>query len=225
VWVASHLGQVDECVHATDLDGLAAGRFDPLSVVVLVAPHAAVAGGPSLAWGRPDESFAHEAGMITKAEVRAVALGKLGVPRAGVLWDVGAGSGSVAVEAARLAPGLRVFAVERDAASCERIKANASGTAVVVVTGEAPAALDALPAPDRAFVGGGGPAVLDAVCARLRPGGRVVATSTILEHATLAAARLGSIVQIAVSRGVPIGPNGALRLAAENPIFVAWGPA
>jgi precorrin-6Y C5,15-methyltransferase (decarboxylating) len=177
-----------------------------------------------VAWGAGDDTFAHDAGMITKAEVRAVALGKLSLPRTGVLWDVGAGSGSVAVEAARLAPGLRVFAVERDPDACERIRANAAGTGVTVIEGRAPDALASLPAPDRAFVGGGGPAVLDAVCERLAPGGRVVATSAILAHATHAAARLGSVVQLAVSRGVPIGPDGGLRLAAENPIFVAWGP-
>lgn len=224
-WVASHLGERDERVHATDLDGLAASTYDPLSIVVLVAPDALVADGTTLAWGRPDDEFTHDAGMITKAEVRAVALGKLGLPGTGVLWDVGAGSGSVAIEVARLAPGLRVFAVERDRASCERIRANASGTGVVVVEGEAPGALAELPEPDRAFVGGGGPSVLDLVVSRLRPGGRVVATSTILAHATHAAARLGSVVQIAVSRGVPIGADGSLRLAAENPIFIAWGPA
>ena len=224
VWVASHLGTGDECVHATDLSGLATGAFDPVSVVVLVAPGASASGEPSLAWGRPETSFAHRAGMITKAEVRAVALGKLHLPAAGVFWDVGAGSGSVAVEAARLAPGLRVFAVERDPAACEQIRANGCAEGVVVVEGEAPDALAHLPAPDRAFVGGGGPGVLDAVCDRLQPGGRIVATSTILAHAGHAAGRLGAVVQIAVSRGVPIGGDGALRLAAENPIFVAWGP-
>jgi precorrin-6Y C5,15-methyltransferase (decarboxylating) len=225
VWVCTRLGEREESITATDLDGLAAGTFDPLSVVVLAVPHLHVADAMRVAWGADDDTFAHDAGMITKAEVRAVALGKLALPRTGVLWDVGAGSGSVAVEAARLAPGLRVFAIERDAASCARIRTNAHGAGITVVEGAAPDAFDGLPAPDRAFVGGGGPAVLDAVCDRLAPGGHVVATSTILEHATHAAARLGSVVQVSVSRGVPIGPGGALRLAAENPIFVAWGPA
>ena len=225
VWVCSHLGEAGEQVVATDLAGLAAGTFDPLSVVVVAVPGPGVADGPLVTWGAADDTFAHEAGMITKAEVRAVALGKLALPRTGVLWDVGAGSGSVAVEAARLVPGLRVFAIERDAAACSRIRANVRGTAVVVVEGNAPGVFDGLPAPDRAFVGGGGPAVLDAVCERLREGGRVVATSAILAHATHAAGRLGSLVQVAVSRAVPIGADGALRLAAENPVFVAWGPA
>jgi len=89
--------------------------------------------------------------MITKAEVRAVALGKLALPGDGVLWDVGAGSGSVAIEAARLAPGLDVYAVDRDVT---QLNANASAPKLRVVDGDAPAALNALPDPDRAFLGG-----------------------------------------------------------------------
>jgi precorrin-6Y C5,15-methyltransferase (decarboxylating) len=157
--------------------------------------------------------------MITKAEVRAVVLAKLALPPAGVLWDVGAGSGSVALEAAALRPGLAVYAVERDAT---HLRANAAGSRVVVVEGEAPVALADLPDPDRAFVGGGGPAVLDAVLARLRPGGVAVATYAALDRAAAAAARLGSLVQLSVARGERL-PDGSLRLAAANPVFVVWG--
>ena len=117
-----------------------------------------------------------------------------------------------------------MLAVERDREACGRIRSNARGTAVAVVEGEAPAALNALPDPDRAFVGGGGIDVLDAVLARLRTGGRVVATYAVVATAAAAAERLGSLVQIAVSRGTPTGRQGAMRLAAENPVFVVWGP-
>ena len=231
VAVCERVGEGDEAQLETDLPGLAAGSFDPLSVVVLRAPSGPVAGagdasgGMGLAWGRPEDEFDHRGGMVTKAEVRAVALGKLTLPPAGVMWDVGAGSGSVAVECARLVPGLAVFAVERRADDIERLRANASGTGVHVVAGEAPGALTALPDPDRAFVGGGGLDVLDAVLARLRPGGTVVATYALLERAAAAGTRLGQLVQVSVSRGVALGHGGALRLAAENPVFVCWGPA
>jgi precorrin-6Y C5,15-methyltransferase (decarboxylating) len=222
--VCCRLGEPDEQVIHTDVAGLAAGTFDPLSVVVLRAPGAIdAARGMGLAWGLPDASFAHRDGMITKAEVRAVALGKLDLPAAGVLWDVGAGSGSVAVECARLAPGLRVFAVEARADDAARLRDNARGTAVAVVEGTATEALAGLPDPDRAFVGGGGLPVLDAVVERLRPDGVVVATYAILAHAAAAAERLGNLVQIQVSRGVQVGDAAALRLAAENPVFVCWG--
>jgi precorrin-6Y C5,15-methyltransferase (decarboxylating) len=222
VAVGSRLGLEAETVVRTDLDGLANGTFDPLSVVVLLADDsAAVATAPTLAWGRPITAFAHRDGMITKAEVRAVALGKLALPVAGVLWDVGAGSGSVAIEAAALAPGLRVFAIERAA---EQLRANAHGTSVEVVEGDAPIAFAGLPDPDRAFVGGGGLAVLDAVLARLRTGGVVVATYAALDRAAAAAERLGSLVQIGVSQGARL-PDGGWRLAADNPVFMAWGPS
>lgn len=223
VVVASRLGEDDAAVVRTDLRGLAAGAFDPLSVVLLLP-------GPvppsSLAWGRPEAAFAHRDGMITKAEVRAVVLGRLALPTRGVLWDVGAGSGSVAVEAAALAPGLAVHAVERDADQVARIRANATahGVVVHVVAGTAPAALSALPAPDRVVVGGGGPVVLEACLARLRPGGRVVATHALLDRAVAAHARLGHLVQVAVACGVAVGDLG-VRLDAQNPVFVSWGPS
>ncbi len=224
VAVCARLGEPGERVDETDLEGLAAGTWEQRSVVVLVERAAAVAPAPVLAWGRPEAAFASRGGMVTKGEVRAVALGKLALPATGVLWDVGAGSGSVAVEAAALAPGLLVVAVERRADDAGRIRANAErhGVAVEVVEGEAPAALANLPDPDRAFVGGGGLAVLDAVLARLRPGGRVVATFAAVDRAAAGADRLGNLVQVSVHRGVPVG--GSTRLQAENPVFVAWGP-
>ncbi len=224
VAACSRLGEPGESVVVTDLDGLAGGAFDPLAVVVLRVPGSSA--GRTLAWGLPDSNFAHRDGMVTKAEVRAVALGKLALPPVGVLWDVGAGSGSVAVECARLSPGLAVYAVERSDDDVVRLRANCSGfPSVRVVHGDAPAILSDLPDPDRVFVGGGGLEVLDAALARLRPGGVVVATYAALDRASAAARRLGSLVQVAVSRGVPIGPDGALRLAAENPVFVCWGPS
>jgi precorrin-6Y C5,15-methyltransferase (decarboxylating) len=93
-----------------------------------------------------------------------------------------------------------------------------------VVPGEAPDILSDLPDPDRVFVGGGGLGVLDAALGRLRPGGAAVATYTAMDRAAAAAARLGHLVQVAVSRGVPIGGTGSVRLQAENPVFVCWGP-
>ncbi len=227
VIVAARLGEPDEDVWTGDTDGLAGGLFDGLSVVICVAPGPAPGSdaGPAWVWGRPDDCYVHRGGLITKAEVRAVALGKLRLPTAGVLWDVGAGSGSVAAECARLAPGLRVFAIERRADGADQLGVNLSGTTAVVVHGEAPRALRDLPDPDRAFVGGGGLEVLEGVLARLRPGGAVVATYAALDRAAAAAARLGHLVQVAVSRGVSIGEAGSVRLAAENPVFVCWGPA
>ncbi|MGH9188891.1 MAG: precorrin-6y C5,15-methyltransferase (decarboxylating) subunit CbiE [Acidimicrobiales bacterium] len=229
VAVASRLGLEGETVTTTDLAGLGAGTWDPLSVVVLLGGNshesAGCAGEKTLAWGLPEAGFAHRQGMITKAEVRAVVLGKLALPRVGVVWDVGAGSGSVAVECALLAPALRVMAVDRDPEAVATVAANATahGVTVEVVAGDAPDALSWLPDPDRVFVGGGGLDVLDAVLARLRPGGRVVATYAALDRAAAAYRRLGNLAQVSVSRGCAL-PGGGVRLAAENPVLVAWGP-
>lgn len=224
--VCSRLGAPDEQVANVDLTELADGAWDPLSVVVLLKGTGPAA-PPSLSWTGDGaaEPFAHRAGMITKPEVRSVVVGKLDLPSAGVVWDVGAGSGSVAIECARHAPALRVFAVERRSDDAGRISANAASHAarVEVVNGEAPGVFAMLPDPDRVFVGGGGLDVLDAAIARARPGGRVVATFAAIDRATEAYHRLGNMVQVSVSCAAAL-PGGGVRLAAENPVFVAWGP-
>lgn len=225
VAVLTRVGEDDEAIFEGDLCSLAAGTFDPMSVVVLQVPDPATT-TKSLAWGLGEDEFQHRAGMITKSEVRAVALGKLDLPHTGVLWDVGAGSGSIAIEAARLRPGLRVLAIERSAESVTHIDANAElhSVTVDVVHGTAPNAMADLPDPDRVFIGGGGIAVLDAALRRLRPDGVVVANYALLDRAVLGWQRLGSMVQLTVSRGASVGETG-VRLAAENPVFVCWGPS
>ena len=237
--VVSDLGAADEQVVEGDLDHLAAQSFPARSVVVIargsgVAPEASLAWRPAISEpaGRPvagfglgEREFEHRSGMITKAEVRAVCLARLELPGSGLLWDVGAGSGSIGIEAAALRPGLTVYAVERQAQDAARIERNATrhGVQLAVVTGEAPAALEALLDPDRVFIGGGGLPVLDAVLGRLRAGGRVVATFAALGRAAAAAERLGNLAEISVSRGRRL-PDGAFRMVASDPVFVCWGP-
>jgi precorrin-6Y C5,15-methyltransferase (decarboxylating) len=163
--------------------------------------------------------------MVTKPEVRALALARLG-PRPGTLvWDVGAGSGSVAVECARF--GAAVIAVERDPAQCARVAANARRheAEVRVVGGVAPEALDGLPDADAVFVGGGGLAVVAAVAAR-RPA-RIVVALAAVERVGQAAKVLGDAgytvdgTLLQASRLAPL-PDGAHRLAAANPVFLLW---
>lgn len=220
--VCSRLGEPGETMEEMTLDELAAGSFDHRSVVVLLRD-GGVATNRITAWGRPESAYRHSAGMITKSETRAIVLARLALPRAGVLWDVGAGSGSVGIEAAALAPGLSVFAFERSPQSCENVKANAlaAGVPVQVISGTAPATFDGLPDPDRVFVGGGGIDVLDAALERLRPDGVAVATYAAIDRATQAYRRLGSMAQVAISRCEELA--GGVRLRAENPVFVCWG--
>jgi precorrin-6Y C5,15-methyltransferase (decarboxylating) len=167
--------------------------------------------------------------MVTKYEVRALVLARLG-PRPGELvWDVGAGSGSVAVECARL--GAAAVAVERDPEAAGRIRANcaAHGVDVQVVCGAAPDALAGLAEPDAVFVGGGG-AALGAIVARCARAARrrVVVTLAAVDRVrevrlALASAGLvtdGTLLQS--SRLAPL-PGDVTRLAAANPVFVLWG--
>jgi precorrin-6Y C5,15-methyltransferase (decarboxylating) len=189
-----------------------------------------VAGPPSApaGWALPEEEFAHRDSMVTKYEVRALALARLG-PRTGdLVWDIGAGSGSVAVECARF--GAAVIAVEKTADGAERVRANAAahGVEVQVVRAEAPAALDELPDPDAVFIGGGGHglAAIVTACAR-RARRSVVVTLAAVDRVpdvrrALRAAGLepdGALLQS--SRLAPL-PGDMVRLAAANPVFVLW---
>ena len=175
-------------------------------------------------WALPDEDFDHR--MITRAEVRALVLARLG-PRLGdLVWDVGAGSGSVAVECARF--GAAVVAVERDSGAAATIRSNAArhGVELAVVEESAPGCLGGLPEPDAVFVGGGGLGVLDA-CAARRPA-RLVAAYAAVERVGPALAILADAgyatdgVQLQANRLVPL-PDGSHRLAAINPVYVVSG--
>ncbi|MBL1086389.1 precorrin-6y C5,15-methyltransferase (decarboxylating) subunit CbiE [Streptomyces actinomycinicus] len=181
-------------------------------------------------WALEEAEFTHRDSMITKFEVRALALARLG-PRLGdLVWDVGAGSGSVAVECARL--GAAVVAVEKTADGVERVRANARahGVDVDVVHGSAPEALAGLAGePDAVFVGGGGrelPAVVTA-CARRARRTVVVAMAALdrvpaAREALTAAGFACDGVLLQSSRLAPL-PGDVTRLAATNPVFVLWG--
>jgi precorrin-6Y C5,15-methyltransferase (decarboxylating) len=224
--VCSQVGFAEERVFVGDLAAVAAGSWDPVSVLVLWSG-SGVAADKSLGFGLPETAFAFRDGMITKSEVRAVVVGLLDLPGpaspAPVLWDVGAGSGSVAIECALLAPWMEVIAIDQSVSTVV-VNAAAHGVAVRTVCGSAPDCFEGLPDPDRVFVGGGGVAVLSAARSRVRPGGIVVATHAALDRAAAAADLLGNVTQIAASRGARL-PGGGWRLTAANPVFVTWGRA
>jgi precorrin-6B C5,15-methyltransferase / cobalt-precorrin-6B C5,C15-methyltransferase len=231
--VAEQLGGPVERVVEASLSQVAHGHFEPMSVVVLDRDGSAVETARGGDFGRPEMEFSHARGMITRAEVRAVGLSLLRPAGAAVMWDVGAGSGSIGVEAAGLAPGARVYAVERDADQLVHLRANAASHgrgAVEVVAGEAPEALAALPDPDRVVVGGHGGRlgeILGVVRARLRPGGRVVAHFATLDGVLVARASLGGwspqVTALNIARGVDAGRS--LRLQAEDPVFLVSAEA
>lgn len=214
------LGGPAERVVALPAAGLGDAARSDLAVIALDLS-AARGGAPALVPGLADEQYEHD-GQLTKREVRAAALARLAPGPGERLWDVGAGSGSVAIEWLRAERSCEAIAVERDHARAARIMANAARLGVPalrVVQGEAPAALAALPRPSAVFVGGGTatPGLLDAVWAALPPGGRLVAHAVTLpaEMVLLArhAALGGDLVRLAVERVERIGEIPAWRPA------------
>jgi precorrin-6Y C5,15-methyltransferase (decarboxylating) len=194
-----------------------------------VGPPRWLAGHPGApdGWALPEDAFEHRDSMITKPEVRALVLARLGPAPGRTIWDVGAGSGSVAVECARF--GAWVIAVESDPAQCEKIRRNAERHHVRlrVHQGRAPEALIGLPPADAVFAGGGDHTVL-ATALRLASPRTVVVTLAAVqrvgETATLLAGQgyRAEGVQLQASRLKPL-PGGNHRLAAQNPVFVLWG--
>lgn len=232
--VAERLGGPGERLTAGTPEELARDTFaDPNVVLVLgdgAAGERAAVWPPRTpdGWALPEAAFEHRAGMITKREVRALVLAGLGPGTGDLVWDVGCGSGSVAIECARL--GAAVVAVDHDAEAVALCARNAAAHAVPVrvAEGRAPQALHALPDPDAVFVGGGGEnldAILRVAAARARRA--VVVTLAAVERATPAAGLLtaeGFEVEATLLQASRLRPlAGAHRLAAENPVFVVAG--
>jgi precorrin-6Y C5,15-methyltransferase (decarboxylating) len=233
VYVAERLGTPDERVRDLTADP-AAEVTDPhvlISLAGTLSPAGPrwLAGHPGApgSWALAEDDFDHRDSMITKSEVRALALAKLGPGPGRTIWDVGAGSGSVAVECARF--GAWAIAIEADPAQCDRIRANATrhGVLLRVVAGHAPEALAELPAPDATFIGGGDDKVLEASIRAGTPD-RVVVTLASVDRVRLVCDLLTGLgyttegSQVQASRLSPL-PGGSLRLAASNPVFVLWG--
>ncbi|WP_343243015.1 precorrin-6y C5,15-methyltransferase (decarboxylating) subunit CbiE [Streptomyces sp. SID12501] len=249
--VASALGdpELERVERVTPAEAAARDWGDAVSVVLCLdearalAPVRVTVAGESVGpaqWALDEREFAHRDSMITKFEVRALALARLG-PRLGdLVWDIGAGSGSVAVECARL--GAAVVAVEKTPDGAERVRANAAahGVDVRVVEGSAPDDLPSpselglglglgLDEPDAVFIGGGGrelPAIVAACAGRARRT-VVVAMAALDRVPAVRAALIGAGldcdgVLLQSSRLAPL-PGEVTRLAATNPVFLLWG--
>ncbi len=234
VYVAECLGAPAERV--SDLSAEPAMDFAEPNILIALDPQAPnpegprwLAGHPGAppGWAQPEDEYGHPDSKITKAEVRALVLARLGPAPGRTIWDVGAGSGAVAVECARF--GAWVIAVEADQAQCDRIGQNATRHHVRlrVIPGRAPDALVGLPPADAVFVGGGDHAVLGAAIRTGNPQ-RVVVTLAAVQRVGETSDLLAAQgyephgVQLQASRLTPL-PNKTLRLAAQNPVFVLWG--
>ena len=226
--VGQCLGTPEEKLFRGSVKELAAGRFNSLSVLLVEAAEVL----PRRAPGLPDEAFERGDVPMTKQEVRAAVLAKLAVHPEDILWDVGAGTGSVSVELALAAPQGHVYAVECEPDACALIRRNREKFAawnLSLIEGRAPAALEALPAPDAVFIGGtkgSMAAVVDTVLAK-NANARICIAAIALESLSAAIAALtahglsAEVTQLAVSRTRPAGRLHLLT--ANNPIFLITG--
>jgi precorrin-6Y C5,15-methyltransferase (decarboxylating) len=206
--------------HATasafDLDGI-----DPLNLVALQLTASAGARVIPLAPGLPDAWFEHD-GQLTKQDIRAVTLAALAPRQGELLWDIGAGSGSVGIEWMLAHPSNRAVAIERDAVRAGRIARNAASLGVpdmTIIQGSAPAALLDLPPPDAVFIGGGATTggLLDAAWAALRSGGRIVVNGVTIETQAVLIDRFrtigGSLKTIQIAHADAVGGFHGMRSA------------
>lgn len=227
-FVAENLGGEQERTGWYTLDEMMAQTFSPLNIVVLKRV------GPSPQWplGIDDEVFAQrkpDKGLITKKEVRVLSLAQLALRPDSVVWDIGTCTGSVAIEAARLAREGAVYAIEKNEGDLELCRRNmlTFRTDFVLKHGKAPEGLEDFPDPDAIFIGGTGgrlDALLHACASRLKPGGTIVlnaATVETLSQALSVFKALGfatQVTQVQVSRSKPI--LNMNRFEALNPVFI-----
>lgn len=237
VYVCENLGAPDECVTQGELDEVATQQFGPLNVMILVrkpgVPDRPASMKGRRLFGNPDEAFLQshpKHGLLTPAEVRSIALAELDIGRSSVVWDVGAGSGSVSIEAAQVAAAGSVYAIEMDPEDYALIAANAERfgvTNLIPVLGQAPDAWQGLPKPDAIFVGGSGRHIrglVEQAFEQLKSGGRLVANVGSIENLAEVrkvlhkAAGDTKVLMINISRGND--QLDRLRFESLNPTFL-----
>ena len=217
----SRLGGTDEVIVRGTASTWSVAGDDALAILGVEVRAAAGTRALSLVPGLDDDEFEHD-GQLTKREVRALTLSTLGPLSGELLWDIGAGSGSIGIEWMRVHRANRAIAIERSPERIERISANAERLGVPglqIVSGSAPEVLDGLARPDAVFVGGAVsvPGVIEGALAALGPNGRLVANGVTVETETVLAGwhgRLGGrLTRLAVTRAAPVGG------------FTGWRPA
>lgn len=232
--ILENMGTATERISWLGPQSAAASAFaDPNLVVLKRSPQAAASPPRPLFLGMPDDQFDHQNGLITKAEVRVLALSRLQLRPHDTLWDLGAGSGSLAIEAAVFIRSGLIFAVEQNPERIQQIRRNAARFGVSnlsAVQAVLPEGLEPLPDPDRIFIGGGGrnlAAIIRQAASRLKPGGRMVVNTVLLDtiqSAVAAMQQLGweaDLVQAQISRSQRM--PWSLRMTAHNPVWIVSG--
>ena len=228
VHVAEDLGMETENVFYGNLKKTSQTQFSSLNIICFELPEKGTF--VPYPFGLSEEEICHSRGLITKNEVRAATLHQLRLKSGGVLWDIGAGSGSISIESARSVPELTVYSIEHKEEEIANIKNNIVQFGcynMVPVFGRAPEALDTLPAPDSVFVGGSSgslPEIVSYVADRLQPGGRLVINGVIaktIEQAPTLMAKHGFTVTSSNIQVTRMDPDGTKR--GFNPITILTG--
>lgn len=229
VMVAEDIGLDEQRIFSGRLTDAIRLDFSPLNVLLIISPPASKDNFPA-AFGLTEDDIVHSRGLITKNEVRAATIHQLRLPQTGILWDIGAGSGSISIEAARSHPGLTVFAIEHKKEEIANIKANIRKFGcynIIPIFGEAPGALKQLSQPDRIFVGGssGSLPALTEIAGRLLPArGRIVINGVLektVKEAPILLERYGfttTSTTINVTR-----TDNRKRTVTFNPITITTG--
>lgn len=240
-WVCENLGGTDEKVQKLSRETVKSTTFSALNIVVLLRESSNsqpldLSQVPFL--GIPDElfcSYSDRPGLMTKREVRTLVLGELSLQPGQIIWDIGAGTGSVSIEIARLFPDSTVYAIEKTAAGTVLVEQNTQRfqlNNVISIHGEAPEILHRLRSPDRIFIGGSGGKISEilGLCSlRLQPGGKIVLAFATLEHLNLALSWIEErktiesnwhyqLLQMQLSRSVPVG--NLTRFSPLNPVTI-----
>lgn len=234
MWVCSNLGASQETIQAISITDAIKASFPNPNVVVLVAD-SLDSDRPQPLFGIADGdfyTFPDQPGLITKQEVRALSLSLLRLRPNITVWDVGAGTGSISIEIARLVPDAQIYAVEKTAAGLALIEKNChrfGATQVFAIRGGAPAVLESLPKPDRIVIGGGGKAmsdILDVCCDRIRPGGTIVANFATIETCMLTKQQLQDqgwivqLLQVNIARSATLATTNTTRFVPLNPVIL-----
>ncbi len=242
-YICEDLGSPTEKITACSLDEVRQKTFSPLNIMILIIPPPLTGGGKgeggekgfqiNAIFGLPDSAFSHSAGLITKEEIRAITLAKLRLKDNGILWDIGAGSGSVAIEAGRIAKNGKAYAIEKNAERIDLIKKNIKRfgvTNVDIIHGKAPDILNDLRSPDSVFIGGSSgrlKAILEVCCKRLNTNGRIVInaiTLDTLKSATDSLKWLGmpfDVISVNIARSKDIADS--IFFEAQNPVYIISG--
>jgi len=229
-YLCENLGTKEERIRVTDVRGLVELEAAPLNVLLLIKEYEADTSAYVPTLGIPDDEFVSVKKLITKEEVRVVTLAKLKLRHDMVLWDIGAGSGSICIEADHLLPNGKIFAIERNEECRQFIKENLrkfNTRNVSLIEDVAPDCLEELPDPDRVFIGGSGGRlwdILQTVDQRLASGGRIVLNAITLDTLTSSNEFFGNagyaveVVTVNIARTRPL--SNYKMFEAYNPVYI-----